>query len=220
MNEKGEINTGQSEQITRDDIEHEINIQASLTPEENAIRTLKLKRESYKDPLTGMKNRKALSEEMETIVQILSRKNGELTVLFIDIDNLKRINDTKGHKEGNSAIKNIGEELKNNIRKSDIAGKGTRGDEFIVILNGTDESGTFSFYERLTKSIETNEQLALSDVSISMGASSYQYKDNHPVKSFDELLSEADKAMYEAKKRKGEREGKVGLIFYNEIKKR
>lgn len=215
--------------LSNEAIQNEIDTQKGLSDEQNAVRYLEIRKELERankdldiarkeaetDPLTGLPNRNCLLKQMKTVEEILVRNNNKICVFFIDINNLKEINDRKGHKAGDEAIINVGKSLQANVRKSDIVAKGTVGDELIVVLTGTDEQGALTFYERLNKSMEANPNLV--DVSISSGASTFEYNKNRPKKDFETILAEADKAMYKAKERKNDRQEKVGLIFYKEI---
>jgi diguanylate cyclase len=196
-------------------IQAEIELQKTLSPEENAERYLTLKRKSGIDPLTGLKNKEAITEEITSIESILKRLNDKYCVLFVDVDNLKQVNDTKGHDKGNEVIVNVANSLvKTSLRKSDKVGRWTKGDEFIVFLEGMNDQTSYSYRERLLETIKENG--ALSDISLSIGAATCDFS-KEKEKTFLDVVNEADKAMYKSKEAKGKRIGQVGMIFYNEI---
>lgn len=203
-------------------IQEEIEVQKSLSPEENAKRYLKLEKEKEEirkksgiDTLTGLKNKDAITEEIESIENVLKRHESKYCVLFVDVDNLKDVNDKEGHDKGNEVIYNVADSLrKTSLRKSDKVGRWTKGDEFIVFLPDTDEQGAYSYRERLSLLLKDN--IALTNISLSIGAAACDFS-KEKNKSFLDVVNETDKAMYRSKEAKGKRTGQVGMIFYNEI---
>ena len=123
-------------------------------------------------------------------------------MLYADIDNLKAINDTWGHKEGDLVIIDIANILKMNYRDSDVVAR-IGGDEFVVIPVGTAGDNTEEITARLQKSIQVhNAKVNRSyKLSLSVGIAYYD-PENH--RSVDELLAQGDKLMYEQKRYKWE----------------
>lgn len=201
--------------ISSEALQFEIEFQKSLSPEENAKRYLELKNKAGTDPLTGLKNKNLVINQMNLVEDLLRRNKDQYCVLFIDVDDLKKINDTEGHDKGNQVIVNIANALKDSSRDSDILGRWTKGDEFVLILTGTNESGAYTYYNRLIKIVGENSEL--SNVSLSIGVSTCDFSKEE--KPFMEAVNEADKALYESKKGKGKRSEKTGMIFYKEILK-
>ncbi|WP_260411932.1 GGDEF domain-containing protein, partial [Enterobacter sp. RIT637] len=105
------------------------------------IRQKLLSRDNITDVLTGLYNRKVITPELNQKIQLLVERNIPLTVIAIDSDGLKRINDTLGHHMGDKAIQSLGLALAQSIRKSDY-GIRLGGDEFCLILidNNIDRS--------------------------------------------------------------------------------
>ena len=108
----------------------------------------KLKKESLKDPLTGLWNKRAIQKEFERIYEMSSRYKMDFSISIIDFDNFKKYNDTYGHIAGDEALKIFAKVINDNIRKSDFAGR-FGGEEFILILPYTTEEGAKVLTKRI-----------------------------------------------------------------------
>src|SRR4030066_2301547 len=152
------------------------------------------------DELTGLYNRRGFFSLAEKLLQLCKREKKGIFMLYTDLDGLKKINDTFGHKEGDMALIDIANILRNNYRESDIIAR-IGGDEFVVIPIGTTEDSTKIATSRLQKSIEiTNSEINRSyKLSLSFGIA---YYDPENPCSIDELLVQGDKLMYEQKRHK------------------
>ncbi len=150
------------------------------------------------DPLCGIYNRNGLNHNAEYVFQEAVRNGTELTILFIDMDGLKNINDTYGHKEGDAALKGISDSIRGCCRAVDVCSR-IGGDEFVVIGRGTGLAEKFE--ERFNQKLETvNEQLAKPyRLSASVGVITVVPQESD---SLPELIQKADEVMYEVKKRK------------------
>lgn len=149
------------------------------------------------DYLTGLYNRRKFNEMVERDVKRLSRYGGDLSVLIFDIDFFKRVNDTYGHKTGDLVLKDIGSISSGLIRQSDIAAR-YGGEEFVVALSNTGIEDARVFAEGLRTAVEENVVEFMGDsiqVTISVGISSYERG-----KTMDEMIINADKALYHAKR--------------------
>jgi diguanylate cyclase (GGDEF)-like protein/PAS domain S-box-containing protein len=155
---------------------------------------------SLRDDLTGLYNRRGFFTIAGEYLQLADRKKTQMFLLFMDLDNLKRINDTLGHHKGDDALVNVAKILTRTFRKSDVKGR-MGGDEFAIFPIDSTFSGAQSAESRLRKNIEAfNADKGNPFVlSVSMGIASYDAE--HPC-SIDELLVRADKLMYEEKRRK------------------
>jgi diguanylate cyclase (GGDEF)-like protein/PAS domain S-box-containing protein len=158
----------------------------------------KLKELSLTDDLTGLFNRRGFFTIASEHLKRDERKSTMMFLLFMDLDNLKKINDTLGHHKGDQALTELANILLSTFRKSDVKGR-MGGDEFAVFAIDTNRKGINAVLERLKKNIDifntdNNNPFKL---SISMGVS--YYDPDHPC-SIDELLVRADKLMYEQKK--------------------
>jgi two-component system cell cycle response regulator len=151
------------------------------------------------DPLTRVLNRRALLDRLNTEVDRARRYNSSLTLLLLDLDHFKQINDTAGHLAGDSVLRQIGELLEEAIRKVDIVAR-YGGEEFVVILPETVVEGGVAFAERL------RERIALQsfdvgagrtvNLTVSIGIASFP---SPLVASTEDLFARADEALYRAK---------------------
>jgi two-component system cell cycle response regulator len=152
------------------------------------------------DDLTGLYNARGFKALAEKHLNLAKRLGMSILIYFIDIDGMKYINDTFGHNEGNEAIKNTANILKATFRESDVISR-LGGDEFVVLL--MEKGGLTS--EILDSRLQNNIQSfnlknkGKYEISISSGFSRYTLE--KPV-SLDELLEEADRLMYENKRKK------------------
>ena len=121
-------------------------------------------------------------------------------MLYADIDNLKEINDTFGHKEGDAALIETANILKSNYRESDIIAR-IGGDEFVVIPVGTAGDDIEKIVDRLKKSLEIYNSERKHEYRLSLSIGVTYYDPENPF-SIEELLIQADKLMYEHKKNK------------------
>jgi diguanylate cyclase (GGDEF)-like protein/PAS domain S-box-containing protein len=155
-----------------------------------------------RDTLTGIPNRRAFMRALEA--ECIASRNSDTAyrirrrpcLIFIDVDNFKRINDERGHAAGDSVLCGISECLASNIRRADILGR-LGGEEFAVCLPDVTLDDAQTIAEHLRRAIEgspMDTQEGPIDVTISAGVAAW--KDNDTVA---ELLSRADKAMYKAK---------------------
>lgn len=162
---------------------------------EEELRTLTLT-----DALTELYNRRGFLTLAEQHLKIAYRIKTKVFMLYADLDNLKYINDTFGHQEGDSALKETARILKETFRESDIVSR-IGGDEFAVMPIGNTEESVTTLTTRLENNLaDFNEKKNLNYMlSISIGIT--HYDPAHPV-SVEELLSQGDKLMYEQKLRK------------------
>ena len=161
----------------------------------------KLETLSLKDDLTGLYNRRGFFTIGAERFKLADRERTKMFLLFMDLDDLKKINDTLGHHKGDQALVEIAGILKKTFRHSDVKGR-MGGDEFAVFPIGTDRNGMEKAMSRLKKNIEdfNRKKGTPFQLSVSMGVS--HYDPGHP-STIDELLVRADKIMYEEKRRKG-----------------
>lgn len=154
-----------------------------------------LQHHAYHDPLTGLANRLLFSEIAQNQLAAAKRELGSLTILAIDLDHLKAVNDTHGHGVGDQLLREAARRLRLNIRDSDVAAR-MGGDEFIVLLGGADQPTAIEFARRLTAALSQPYDGVDIKVSASMGVATYPQAGN----SLDELMQVADQALYEAKR--------------------
>jgi diguanylate cyclase (GGDEF)-like protein/PAS domain S-box-containing protein len=167
---------------------------------ENVQLREKLHAMSINDELTGLYNRRGFLNMAERELKIAKRKKRTLVLFFADLDGLKWINDTFGHNEGDQALIDTGNILKKTFREVDIIAL-FGGDEFVILAIDASKSSaeilTTRLYENLTA--HNSKETCRYNLSLSLGISCY---DPEIPASLEELISQADSAMYEQKKSK------------------
>ena len=153
---------------------------------------------SLTDELTGLYNRRRFFILTEQCLKVAVRTKKRPLLLFIDMDNLKWINDHYGHNEGDQALIGLADILKKTFRESDIIAR-IGGDEFVVLLESTDENSE-TLLTRLHENVKDyNVKRSQYTLSVSLGTA--QFDPEYPI-SIDELLSKADALMYAQKRRR------------------
>lgn len=152
------------------------------------------------DALTGLWNRRYLDEHLSAEVYSVERHKSSLSLLMIDIDHFKTINDTYGHSFGDTVIQAVAEEINQVLRKSDVACR-YGGEEFAIVLKDTESTGAMIIAERLRQRV-SQVQLSFGkekqSVTVSIGVvGSNQFKTR--VLMPNVLLDSADRALYSAK---------------------
>ena len=154
-----------------------------------------VKEQAITDGMTGLYNRRYFEEYIKKEAIRAVRQNQKFTVIGLDLDHLKQINDTYGHNYGDIAIKTIAEVLKSNARSIDIAAR-MGGEEFNLILPGVDIEGGCIAAERIRKAIESVELEKIGHITASLGIATYPDQSD----DLEELLELTDQAMYESKR--------------------
>ena len=147
------------------------------------------------DALTGLYNRRYFEEALEKEVQRAKRQQQPFSIIGIDLDFLKKINDTHGHFYGDLAIKTIADVLKANARSVDVPAR-IGGEEFDALLPGISSDGAMIAAERIRSAIEKTEIDTIGHITGSLGVATYfEHTDN-----VEELLELTDQAMYTSKR--------------------
>ncbi len=158
-----------------------------------------LKMMTQQDSLTGIYNRRFLDLRLEEEFKRFKRSGRRFTLLMIDIDNFKNVNDTYGHQFGDQVLKIIAGCCASSVRGSDIVAR-FGGEEFSIALMDSEQEGAGAFAERLRKRIEetrvTNEHGVSVGVTISIGIASI----NNDMTGYEDIVGDADKALYASKK--------------------
>ena len=149
---------------------------------------------AIKDPLTGLFNRIYFYEMLAYEVMRARRYQASLSLIMIDVDDFKAVNDTWGHLEGDKVLVELSDILKSHVRAADIICR-WGGEEFAIILPETDADGAYKLSERIRKAIESMH--SSNKVTICAGVSAI--KDEMDI---DRLIASADKALYQAKRNK------------------
>ncbi len=159
----------------------------------------KYKSESTTDGLTGLNNVRKFDEVFNSLIKELNKSIQSLSLLYIDIDFFKKINDTYGHSEGDLVLKRLGTLLTEATRSFDVVSR-NGGEEFTVLLPDTSVVRAKDIAEHIRKTVESTE-FSLSGggvikVTVSVGVASYIDTTENP----GMLIEDADKALYAAKK--------------------
>ena len=158
---------------------------------------------SLSDELTGLYNRRGFFILAEQQIKIATRTRRGMLLVSADLDGLKKINDGFGHHEGDRAIVDAGQILRQSFRESDIISR-IGGDEFVVLITEKPEITVEVLFSRLRKNLEVHNRRVQRPYpfSISMGVATFDPQDPTDLNS---LLIAADKSMYESKKRHRQR---------------
>ena len=154
-----------------------------------------VREQAITDGLTGLYNRRYFEEYISKEVTRSLRQNQPFSVIGIDLDFLKKINDKYGHAYGDMAIKTVADVLKNNARSIDVAAR-MGGEEFNILLPGIDSKGASTAAERIRKAIEEKELDTIGHITASIGVATFlEHSDN-----LEDLLELTDQAMYQSKR--------------------
>ncbi len=174
------------------------NVTFSRKIEEMKDMTRTLVEMSNYDALTSIANRGYIETQLKQEFNRAKRYESGFSIIMIDIDNFKDVNDTHGHLAGDEVLKQISMTVTEHIRNSDLFGR-FGGEEFIIILPNTLEDETINVAEKLRHAVEeltiTHESLGI-NVKISLGCALY----NREVKDYLQMLHDADLALYYSKK--------------------
>ena len=154
-----------------------------------------VKEQAITDGLTGLYNRRYFEEYLKKEVKRSLRQQQPISIIGIDLDFLKQINDKFGHAYGDLAIKTVADILKKNARSIDTAAR-MGGEEFNVILPGIEADGAMVAAERIRKAIEETELDTIGNITASIGVATFlEHSDN-----IEEVLELTDQAMYQSKR--------------------
>ncbi|MCP3866923.1 MAG: GGDEF domain-containing protein [Gammaproteobacteria bacterium] len=168
-----------------------------LYPLRNALLYYRALQTALIDPLTGVKNRATMDTAIHREIELARRQDTTLSVILLDIDHFKQVNDQYGHLSGDQALRAIAQCANRTIRDSDMLFR-YGGEEFLVLLTGTDSEGALQLAERIRENVEQlnphkHETMAL---TVSLGVTSLEPDDDSSA-----LFQRADKALYQAKQK-------------------
>jgi diguanylate cyclase (GGDEF)-like protein len=146
---------------------------------------------SRTDPLTGLRNQRAFDERLEEEVTRAGRYGEPLSVLILDIDALKAINDRSGHDAGNEALRAVATALRRGARQSDLAAR-IGGDEFAVVAPSADARDALALGERIRSLVADGTD----GITVSVGVATLDRERKTP----GALVRAADRALYQAKR--------------------
>ncbi len=169
---------------------------------------VRVQRLAASDMLTGLDNRAALHDSMQTRLSRARQHNQELAVLMVDLDRFKPVNDRNGHMVGDLVLKEVARRLGRCLRQSDLRAR-YGGDEFVVVIDETEGVRTaVNFAERIIAML--SEPMYFGDLTVNIGASVGIARFPRDASSDDELMRKADSALYRAKKT-----GQGGICLYD-----
>ncbi len=194
----GEITFSSKKRFTTAHLEKLENLLCQLIhPLRNSILYQKALKAAHSDALTGLKNRGALDKILKREVDISIRHDTPLSLIVLDIDYFKSINDQYGHAIGDKVLKSLSRCIENEIRGCDILFR-YGGEEFVIVLTNTDLDGAELLSERIRHRV-INESFMINNkavpIRISLGVA--QIENNEDA---EELFTKTDTALYEAKR--------------------
>lgn len=181
----------------RDLVQIEYLLCALVYPLRNAIRFQAIRNAAHRDPLTGLGNRGAMLDAMQREIQLARRNGSALSLLALDLDHFKRINDCHGHSTGDAVLQATAERMRTATRGTDLLFR-YGGEEFVAVLAHTGKEHAIQVAERIRSAIACDpvahggERL---NVTVSIGVATQDGAADHSV-----LFDRADAALYRAKR--------------------
>jgi diguanylate cyclase (GGDEF)-like protein/PAS domain S-box-containing protein len=166
--------------------------------EELRAATAALTEQAVRDPLTGVANRKLFDERLRAALSRDARTGGSTGVLFLDLDGFKDVNDRHGHAVGDAVLRAVADRLTAGVRPADTVAR-LGGDEFVVLVEGATSEGMAALVARLSEAVQAPLTIRGStlDVGVSVGLALATEGVADPAS----LVAEADKRMYDVKRR-------------------
>ena len=164
----------------------------------NSRRFEQTQHESHTDPLTGLANRRSLDRQFETGLAHAMRTHGSISVVVLDLDRLKEINDTYGHEAGDRALRAIGSVLRSTVRQKDLCAR-FAGDEFVVVLWDCNPEHEARRVAELQTAVGAHPFEPRPGVRVSLSISAGPARFPVDGTTFEELLASADARMYRDK---------------------
>lgn len=173
-----------------------------ITDRKRAERALKEKEQqaqeqALRDDLTGLHNRRGLLHVTDALMKLALRAERPLSLVYIDLDQMKAINDTHGHQVGDRALIDLARLLQRNLRESDFIAR-IGGDEFCVILSGGEEPQDEGAVARIEAAVRAHNAEAGRPYELSLSIGRARFDPANPC-TVEELLTAADAAMYRDK---------------------
>lgn len=150
-------------------------------------------RMSEEDYLTGLYNRRRTTEMLKSELQRATRYDTALSVILVDIDHFKAVNDEYGHQVGDEVLARIAAIIRSCVRATDMVGR-WGGEEFVIISPGTDLSGGFSLAEKIRVRLESEKLGSIDHRTASFGVTAFARGDD-----VEDIITRVDVGLYEAK---------------------
>ncbi|WP_240224463.1 GGDEF domain-containing protein [Rheinheimera hassiensis] len=175
--------------------EHELAASNQRLEAEVKKRTAQLEKMATTDELTELLNRREIMRLLELEIARADRQGTALSIMMLDLDHFKAVNDNYGHQAGDRALKNAAENFKQQLRKTDFIGR-IGGEEFLVLLPDTDISSAYGLGNRIRQALQrqTTDNSAIPSCTTSIGVTQYSAGDD-----LHSLVQRADETLYQAK---------------------
>jgi len=154
----------------------------------------KLRNQALRDPLTGLYNRRYMEDCLQRFVRLADRENREVSVVMVDLDHFKKLNDTHGHAFGDSVLRDTAMTIVSALRETDIVCR-YGGEELVVILPDCNLDRAEDKAELLRVRVAALSETHAAEITASFGVASVPYTSNGVM----DLLAAADAALYKAK---------------------
>lgn len=191
------MRNGAQDYLVKDDLSSE-SLNRSIS---NAIHTSelqsKLRHLAHYDNLTGLLNRSLFMDRVKVTLELCDRHQHSCSILYIDVDNFKHINDNYGHEAGDILLQKVAKRIQANCRATDSPAR-LGGDEFAILLTHINAEDTQTTAAKILEKVSQPIQLKSQSFEISLSIGIAHYPDT--ARDMQELMSQADEAMYKAKK--------------------
>lgn len=174
---------------------HEMEAQVRARTEQLEAANAELHQQARSDPLTGVLNRRGLDAQFDFALALAQRSGRPLSLISIDVDHFKQVNDTYGHAQGDVVLKGLAHTLQESLRSSDLVAR-LGGEEFVALLPDTDLAGAMNVAEELRLTIADQQHEVVGRIFVSLGVSMLRPGE----KTAAALLERADAALYDAKR--------------------
>ncbi|MFW6081857.1 MAG: transporter substrate-binding domain-containing protein [Desulfosalsimonas sp.] len=172
-----------------------LNRRLGIAHEALAVKSSELERLSTTDALTGIFNRMKMEDLLESEINRVRRTGSPFSLIMLDVDHFKDINDSYGHQAGDSALQEVSGLLKQSVRQADSLGR-WGGEELMILCPETSGKGAAILAEHLRRVVAARKLTVGAGITCSFGVAEYR-----PGEGINQILGRVDRAMYRAKKR-------------------